>query len=173
MDASTYYITTLSNAATKLGPLVIYALGGYFLFIKLPFLFFLKGMKEERPTFTQDFSIDLEYQRKKELENQQDFQRRMRLIKPQEEPKQEEKKEEPKKEKQEQPKKKPASPEAPENVFEFAPGESFTKKELKKRYHELLKRHHPDKVSVDLKKAAERKTKEINSAYAKLKSKAA
>ena len=63
-----------------------------------------------------------------------------------------------------------------ERIFEFSEGQSFTKEELRKKYHELLRQNHPDKVALlspDFKKLAEQKTKDINTAYEKLKKKAA
>lgn len=60
-------------------------------------------------------------------------------------------------------------------IFELKSGESLSKAELKKRYHELLRQNHPDKVATlgaDFKKLAEKKTKDINSAYEELKKKA-
>jgi len=62
-----------------------------------------------------------------------------------------------------------------ENLFNFKSGEKFTKEELKKRYHELLRQNHPDRVAsmgADFKKLAEQNTKDINKAYEKLKAKA-
>ena len=64
---------------------------------------------------------------------------------------------------------------SPETLFEIRPGQKFTKQELKQKYFELLKMNHPDKVASlgkDFKKLAEQNTKEINSAYDKLKAKA-
>jgi DnaJ like chaperone protein len=51
----------------------------------------------------------------------------------------------------------------------------MTQSDLKKRYFELLKQNHPDRVASmghDFKKLAEKNTKEINKAYEKLKKKA-
>ena len=120
------------------------------------------------------------------LEDYKDFQRRMKTIAalPKEEKKQE-KKEEPKarrrqeqkqERKQETIKPRQQSEPSAEEVFGFSPGQIFSKEDLKKRYLELLKQNHPDKVaqlSPDFKKLAEQKTKDINQAYAKLKNKAA
>lgn len=65
---------------------------------------------------------------------------------------------------------------SPEALFNIKPGENFTQEELKKKYRELLKQHHPDKVASEgtqVRKLADKKTQDINSAYEKLKSKAA
>ena len=65
-------------------------------------------------------------------------------------------------------------PSREELIFQYAAGERYSLKDLKKRYHKLLKDHHPDKVaSLDehRKKIAEKRTKEINSAYEQLKKK--
>ncbi len=101
---------------------------------------------------------------------------------PKTERRKEERKEEPRKEKkkEEQKKEPPKRPAAevgpsPESVFELIPGQKLSSSELKSRYHELLKQSHPDRVASmgpEFKKLAERKTKEINEAYSKLKKKA-
>ncbi len=62
-----------------------------------------------------------------------------------------------------------------EEIFEIPVGHVLNKSELKKRYFELLKMNHPDKVASlgnDFKVLAEKKTKAINSAYDELKKKA-
>ena len=62
-----------------------------------------------------------------------------------------------------------------EEIFEIPEGQVLNKSELKKRYFELLKMNHPDKVASlgnDFKVLAEKKTKAINSAYDELKKKA-
>ena len=185
MDASQYYITTLTAAFKNLAPIAIFLLGGYFIFIKLPFMFLLKSMKDQKQSLDMNQNQRLSDDSKKDykLEDYQDFQRRMKLTSAQkkEEPKaQEQKKAEPKKEepKKEPPraKPKPAPSNAAEELFELTPGQVYTQQELKKKYHDLLKMNHPDKVAsmgIDFKKMAELKTKEINSAYMKLKKLAA
>jgi len=71
----------------------------------------------------------------------------------------------------------PSSPgQTPEQILGLKPNEPFTKEELKKRYFELLKQNHPDRVAAmgeDFKTLAEKNTKEINRAYNKLKNRAA
>lgn len=53
-------------------------------------------------------------------------------------------------------------------IFQLKESEAFTQEELKKRYRDLLKMNHPDKVaslSDEFKELAHLKTKEINDAY--------
>lgn len=169
MDAGNYYLTTLMNAVTKLGPLVLYVVVGYFLFIKLPFLFAFKVTKNNRPKTdegTEAISFQKEEGQQKRIFEEEKQEKKERQHKHREE-KQEKKKEEPKK-----PKSRP-SPAA--ELFEFRPGDVITHQELKKRYHKLLRENHPDKVATlggDFKTLAEKKTKAINSAYQELKKKA-
>jgi len=195
MDASQYYITTLTAAFKNLAPIAIFLLGGYLIFIKLPFLFFLKSMKNQKQNFSLDQNQRLSDDSRNDykLADYEDFQRRMKLMnapkkeelkkeeskreepKAQEKKKPEPKKEEPKKE-QPKPKPKPIPSTAAEELFDLSPGQVFTQQELKKKYHDLLKMNHPDKVASmgpDFKKMAEIKTKDINSAYVKLKKNAA
>ncbi len=189
MDASQYYITTLTAAFKNLAPIAIFLLGGYIVFIKLPFLFFLKSMKDSKQDFEQNQRLGDDSKKPYKLEDYEDFQRRMKLMGPQkeepkkEEPKKEEpkakaqekKKEEPKKE-QPKPKPKPQVNTSAEELFELKPGQTYSPQELKKKYHDLLKMNHPDKVASmgpDFKKMAEMKTKDINTAYMKLKKLAA
>lgn len=63
-----------------------------------------------------------------------------------------------------------------EAIFNIKTGEELTQEELKKRYRELLKVNHPDKVATEgtqVRQLADKRTKEINSAYEKLKLKVA
>lgn len=89
-----------------------------------------------------------------------------------EEPKQQQNQQQQKKQEPKKPVFKPASEPTPEEILGFKPGEAFTQIELKKRYFELLKQNHPDRVASmgdDFKKLAEKNTKDINKAYEKLK----
>jgi DnaJ domain len=199
MEIANYYIKTLTAAATNLGPVVLFLVIGYFVFIKLPFSFLVKVNKDNKPkepeakkdspavnmkelqdkirleqgTYQERLDKAREEKEKKQRESQS-------KQKESEKEKQQEKKEEKKEEKQktkEQPKKPAAEKLTPaEILFELQPGETFTKSELKKRYHELIRQNHPDKVAAmgsDFKTLAEKKTKDINSAYDELKKKAA
>ncbi|HLT22946.1 MAG TPA: J domain-containing protein [Bacteriovoracaceae bacterium] len=190
MDAGQYYITTLTNAALKLGPMVLYLLAGYFLFVKLPFLLFYKTLQKPKvhSNDKDDFQTDLNFQKKMEDEQRKEFEERMKNLggAKKEETKEEkkEKKEEQRKTENRQEKKRreetsnkrpskkseqiQATPE--EILFKLRPGQMFTGQELKKRYHKLLQENHPDKFRTDhQKEVAESKTKDINDAYQKLK----
>ncbi|MES2528725.1 MAG: J domain-containing protein [Bdellovibrionota bacterium] len=189
MDYPTYLATTMMKAGTKIVPFVVSIVVGYYVFIKLPFWFFRNTMRDARrqdplqpdfPKFPDEPKfMKLEDKIKRDAEEvkreQQKFQQQNRSQK-----KEEPKKEEPKKEKREERREIPKRPAAdigvsPESVFELLPGQKLSPSELKSRYHELLKQSHPDRVASmgpDFKKLAEKKTKEINEAYARLKKKA-
>lgn len=193
MDSANYYITTLSTAFTKLLPYFIFLVGGYFVFIRLPFLFFRKSMDSQKKNLEEENkSIQAQDKKVYSIDDYREFQKTMRLIngeKPKEGPKKEERKTEQKKneqqrneqkrseKKQEEPKRSnPPSGQTPEEIFSLKPNEVISKAELKKRYFELIKQNHPDRVAsmgTDFKKLAEKNTKEINKAYDKLKTKAA
>lgn len=179
MEFVHYYATTLGNAFNKLLPLFIFLVGGYFIFIRMPFLFFRKSMdhqkkqddQEKKEVPTKDYTVEdyLEFQRKLKQMNGE-------IPRLDSGPKKEEKKTE-SREKQEKVKR-PAPPQemTPEKLFGFQENQQITKSELKKRYFELLKQNHPDRVAAmgaDFKKLAEKNTKDINTAYEKLKKKAA
>ena len=170
MDPSQYYMTTLSNAASKIGPLIAYAIVGYFIFIKLPFLIALRSQKENRIQNKDDTapekSAPSPFQEKIKVEKT--------FKKVKEETKQEKVEKEEKQEKTEQKKSSHHKLNA-FAIFDLNADEKFTKMQLKKKYYELLRQNHPDKVaslSSDLKKLAEKKTKDINTAYDELKKKA-
>lgn len=182
MEPVEYYIKTLTAAFKTIGPLVAFIVGGYFIFVKMPFLLFRKSMDEQKKKVAEENKDVLKVE-KYTVEDYKKFQSTMKQLngKP-EEPKKEqpkqEKKEEPKKE---QPKKERPAPrpspaaKSPEEVFNLKPGESLTQSDLKKRYIELIKQNHPDRVASmgqDFKKLAENNTKEINKAFEALKKKA-
>lgn len=162
MDPAHYYTTTIVTAFTKLAPYFIFIVGGYFVFIKLPFLFLKKSMDEQKKTM--------------ETEKKEAPPKIERITdRPKEKIKAEARKEEPKREAPKRPEVKPKS-QSPEEILGFKPGEKFTQSELKKRYFDLLKQNHPDRVASmgpDFKKLADKNTKDINEAYEKLKNKAA
>jgi hypothetical protein len=201
MDPATYYATTLTNAAKNLGPIILYLLAGYFIFIKLPFMLMVKVNKENKPKVEEDKSAKLE--NKPELKKPQDttikidsmshhdrMQQRAKEIDEQIKRKEKEREDErlrqekkkadrenAKAQEEAEKKRKEAAKNAPPltpaaKVFDFKLGEEITKKELKKRYHKLLRENHPDKVGEERKAVAEKKTKEINSAYEELEKKA-
>lgn len=174
MDASQYYITTLTNAASKIGPVIGYAIVAYFVFIKLPFLLALKSHKDNKTQ--KDDDVVPEKTTSPAFQEQVKFEKKTEQIKedPKEKPKQEKQKKEEKKKKTFE--KKESSVESNAyNIFSLNTDQKFTKSELKKRYYDLLRQNHPDKVASlgpEFKKLAEKKTKDINSAYDELKKKA-
>jgi hypothetical protein len=188
MDPVEYYTTTLTTAFKTLAPLVAFLIGGYFIFIKLPFLFLKKSMNDQKRKLETE-GEKKEGEERYTLEHYQEFQKKLRLMNSN---KTEEKKEssgqrrEKKQEKgqqktksyqQEERKSPPPSskPKTPEEVFDLRPGEVPSEAELKRRYFELLKQNHPDRVAslgTDFKSLAEKNTKEINRAYEALKRKA-
>jgi flagellar biosynthesis/type III secretory pathway M-ring protein FliF/YscJ len=189
MEPVNYYVTTLSTAFSKLLPYFIFLVGGYFVFIRMPFLFFRKSMDSQKKKVEEESKSLQTQESKKEysVDDYMDFQRKMKQMNAQP-PKLEalnhtesKKKEGPKKEEQkksrEEPKKQASSRlQSAEEIFGFKSNETITKSELKKRYFELLKQNHPDRVASmgqDFKKLAEKNTKDINMAYDKLKNKAA
>jgi DnaJ-domain-containing protein 1 len=196
MEVAQYYVTTLTNAAQNIGPIVVGLVVGYFVFIKLPFLFALKVNKEHKPKQEQDSKKNsqietMPHQERLKSQERENSEKQKSKDKEREEERlrQEKKKEERERARHDQEKKNqkkeeksknenkvsaPASSSAAE-IFELKSGESLSKAELKKRYHELLRQNHPDKVATlgaDFKKLAEKKTKDINSAYEELKKKA-
>ena len=190
MEILNYYATTLGNAFQKLLPLFIFLVGGYFIFIRMPFLFFRKSMDNQKKqeaegkkeVAVKDYTVEdyLEFQRKMKLMNGEIPKLESGSAK-KEEKKTEEKNSEQKRtesrQKQERVKRPaPAQEMSPEKIFGFQENQQITKSELKKRYFELLKQNHPDRVAAmgaDFKKLAEKNTKDINTAYEKLKKKAA
>jgi DnaJ like chaperone protein len=174
MDPTQYYMTTLSNAASKIGPIIGYAIVAYFVFIKLPFLLALKSQKDNRTQNNDDgiseksttpvFQEQVKFEKKAEQKKEE----------PKEKPKQEKQKKEEKQNKTYD-KKYPSEESNPYNIFSLNTDQKFTKSELKKKYYDLLRQNHPDKVASlgpEFKKLAEKKTKDINSAYDELKKKA-
>jgi hypothetical protein len=193
MSYDQYVVTTFMKAGSKILPIVVSIVVGYFVFIKLPFWFFRNTLRDVRkmhpeednlPKFPEEPKV-LKLEEKirrdaEELKKEKDGadRRKFQSQQKKEEPKTERRKEERKKEepKKEVPKKPAAEVgPSPETIFELIPGQKLSSTELKSRYHELLKQSHPDRVASmgpEFKKLAEKKTKEINEAYAKLKKKA-
>lgn len=193
MDSANYYITTLSTAFTKLLPYFIFLVGGYFVFIRLPFLFLRKSMDTQKKKLEDDNkSIQAQDKKVYSIDDYREFQKTMKLMNgesPKEGQKKEERKTDQKKTEQQRTEQKrsekkqedskrsnPPNGQSPEEIFNLKPNEVISKVELKKRYFELIKQNHPDRVAsmgADFKKLAEKNTKEINKAYDKLKAKAA
>lgn len=180
-----YYVTTLTNAAMKLGPPLLFIVCGYFIFIKLPFLFLRKNMADQKKKLQEenkDLAITPGAQATVEKKTIVEKPKLHALpSEPQKakrpEPRAEKKTEQKKKE---EPKKytppPPPQGQSAEEVLGFKVNDTFTKSELKKRYFDKLKENHPDRVASmgeDFKKLAEKNTKEINKAYDKLKNRAA
>jgi hypothetical protein len=173
MDILNYYIKTLSAAGGKLLPVGVFLLVGYFLFIKLPFFFIKKVHEENKPIDNPHVEVKKEtvVEFKTQTQNKNDYQERLAQAR-------EEKARQQKRREQEEPKKAAPNNKATataEEIFEIPAGQVLNKSELKKRYFELLKQNHPDKVASlgnDFKVLAEKKTKAINSAYEDLKKKA-
>jgi hypothetical protein len=171
MDILNYYIKTLSAAGGKLLPVGVFLLVGYFLFIKLPFFFIKKVQEDNKPIDTPPVEVKKEpvVEFKTQTQNKNDYQERLAQAR-------EEKARQQKRREQEEPKKAtPNNKVTAEEIFEIPSGTLLNKSELKKRYFELLKQNHPDKVASlgnDFKVLAEKKTKAINSAYEELKKKA-
>jgi len=167
MEILNYYIKTLSAAGGKLLPVGVFLLVGYFLFIKLPFYFIVKVNKDNKPKNDATPESITPPEEKIKLE-QNSYQERLAKAR-------EEKERQKQKTKEEPPKKAQPKTSSAEEIFEIPAGQVLNQKELKKRYFELLKQNHPDKVASlgnDFKVLAEKKTKAINSAYEELKKKA-
>lgn len=189
-----YFITTLINGIIKIAPILAFAVGGYLIFIKLPFLFLKKSMHDQKAKLNEENKGLKVVEEKYTLDDYKDFQKKMKLINrtaalPDPEARKTQSPEEPKKERpkkeQTQQQQKKEIPKRPaektttglsdEEILGFKPGERFTMPELKKRYIDLIRQNHPDKVASmgpDFKNLAEKNTKEINKAYDKLKKKA-
>ena len=191
-----YVAKTMTVAITKIAPMAGFAVMGWIIFIKLPFLLFKNSLRASR----QEFQVQElprtreEYKPDYSVKDYDKFLKQQSRLNAGESEKKAEAKEEPKAEKKEKPKqeqrqerrkeerKQTAAPKEKsgispeETLFSLQAGQRYTKEDLKKRYHDLLKQSHPDKVASmgpDFKKMAELKTQEINSAYEKLKARAA
>ena len=182
MEIVNYYIKTLTAAGGKLLPVGVFLLVGYFLFIKLPFYFMVKVNKENKPKEDglKDVAVEhktAEPEKVKIKVEQNNYQDKLNQAREEKEKQQKRREEEIKHKKKTEGSKKAAPPRntSAEEIFEIPVGHVLNKSELKKRYFELLKMNHPDKVASlgnDFKVLAEKKTKAINSAYDELKKKA-
>jgi type IV secretory pathway VirB10-like protein len=192
-----YFITTLINGIIKIAPILAFAVGGYLIFIKLPFLFLKKSMHDQKAKLNEENKGLKVVEEKYTLDDYKDFQKKIKLIngtatlpdpearktqRPEEAKKERPKKEQTQRQQQQQKKETPKRPAektatslSDEEILGFKPGDRFTMSELKKRYIDLIRQNHPDKVASmgpDFKNLAEKNTKEINKAYDKLKKKA-
>jgi DnaJ-domain-containing protein 1 len=172
MEISEYYISTLKNASMNIGPVLGFILAGYFIFFKLPFLFFLKNMKKNKENFKSEIRANENKDEKYSVKDYENFlqnKKKMESIPFARNENKSENKENPKRESSQK------SNVSAEDLFGIRPGERFSKDDLKKKYRELLKMNHPDRVaslSEEFKDLADKRTKEINSAYEKLLKKA-
>ena len=48
MEVLNYYVTTIGNSFKNIAPYIAFILGGYFIFVKMPFLFLKKSMDEQK-----------------------------------------------------------------------------------------------------------------------------
>lgn len=156
MEVLNYYVTTLVNAFKTLAPYIAFLIGGYLVFVKMPFLFLRKSMDEQKQRLKEEAvkRVKIEHQ---ETSKQQ---------------KKEEKREEKKKEEKREA---PRPPQRRKDFPGFRPEDLVSKETLKKRYLELIKENHPDRVASmgrEFKDLAEKNTKEINETYERLKKKA-
>lgn len=168
MDPVDYYVTTFTNAFKKLLPLGIFFLGGYFIFFKLPFFLLRKNLLKEKSKLIEK---NEEPPKKIDSKERSKSHEREQNIRDKSRGKNTESFSHKEKIKKETGHKKNLTP---EEIFNIKGGQVFSDSELKKRYFELLKKNHPDRVASmgeDFKKLAEKNTKDINDAYEKLKKK--
>lgn len=159
MEALNYYINTLSNAGTKLGPILLGCVAVYFIFFRSS----NSSKKAASPTPAapekkEEPFIEIENNHEQTEAQRAEYQERLNKARAAREKERAKIKLTPS-----------------EILFDLKPGQILNKKVLKKRYYDLLKENHPDKVESlgsDFKTLAEKKTKEINSAYEELKKKA-
>lgn len=155
MNPVDYLFNTLIEAFKNLFPPIALLLGGYFIFIKLPFIFLKKNMLDQKKKIddqlqSQKIMVEKDQVLKVNINNQS----KDKKIKIKEE--------------------KISRKKTPEELFEISPSDKISQEELKKKYFQLLKKNHPDRVASmgkDFKDLADKNTKEINEAYEKLKKK--
>ena len=181
MDPVDYYLTTFTTSLRKLIPLFVFLVGGYFIFFKLPFFFLRKNLQNEKNKISEENKFDEENNKDKipkkieTTSNSKSHKKSHDRMKNKSD--EESRKKEGSRSFKEDPKNQvsPKKIQTPEEVFNLKPNEIITQSELKKRYFELLKKNHPDRVASmgeDFKKLAEKNTKDINDAYEKLRIKA-
>lgn len=158
----------------NIGPIFGFIFVGYFIFFKLPFLFFLKNMKKNKENFKSEMNAPEIKDEKYSVKDYEKFLQNKKKIESisynrHESNNEKKQKDRPKNESSQ------STNLSAEILFGISPGERFSKDDLKKRYRELLKMNHPDRVatlSEEFKELADKKTKQINSAYEKLLKKA-
>ncbi len=158
----------------NIDPLVGFIVVGYFIFFKLPFLFFLKNMKKNKENLKSEMSETEIKDEKYSVKDYEKFIQTKKKIESISYSRNDSNNEKKQKEKAKNDSSQTANLSA-EILFGIKPGERFSKDDLKKKYRELLKMNHPDRVaslSAEFKELADKKTKEINNAYEKLLKKA-
>ncbi len=183
MDPANYYITTLTTAFKNLAPIAVFLLGGYLLFIKGPFLLLRRSMREQKEKLGQEGTSATALTEKLSGEKVTASTKQgttAKIAAPKSErkpgPTSHARGDSKREDRREAPRQKSGTRErAPEEVFEISSHAVLNASELKKRYFELLKQNHPDRVASmgpEFKKLAEKNTKEINRAYEALRKKA-
>jgi hypothetical protein len=171
MNPVDYYLTVSVNAFRNILPLVVFLVGGYFIFFKLPFFLLRKNLQNEKNKLSEE-NNKVESPKKIDSNSKAKSQIRIKIIKSE---RSQEKRASSSSEENVKNQKNQKKNQTPEEVFNLKPHETITQAELKKRYFELLKKNHPDRVASmgeDFKKLAEKNTKDINEAYEKLRIKA-
>lgn len=161
MEVLNYYVTTLVNAFKNLTPYIAFLVGGYLVFVKMPFLFLRKSMDEQKQRMKEEEAKRIKIEHR-EIPKQKHKQEEKREERRKEEHKKEERKQAPR-------------PQTRKDFPGFRPEDLVSKEVLKKRYLELIKENHPDRVASmgkEFKELAEKNTKEINETYERLKKKA-
>ncbi len=188
MDPANYYLTTLTTAVKNLAPIAVFLVGGYLLFIKGPFLLLRRSMREQKEKLAHggtevapsEKSIGEKSWGTPQKGPSEKSTEKIAAPKtgskpgPKPDPSRE-KRQESTREERRGPSRPEAQARAPEDVFELPSNAALSAAELKKRYFELLKQNHPDRVASmgpEFKKLAEKNTKEINRAYEALRKKA-
>lgn len=166
MDPVDYYVTTITQAFKKLLPLAISLVGGYLIFFKLPFFFLIKNLQKEKTKL-----VDKNDEPPKKIASKEKSKStgREQFIKDKNKRKNDETFSHKENIKKQTDHKKNLTP---EEIFNIKGDQVISESELKKRYFELLKKNHPDRVASmgeDFKRLAEKNTKDINDAYEKLK----
>lgn len=131
-------------------------------------------MNERRKKYAEELKVKAEEQQRRSAQ-QKEQQRQQRKENDQKANRARQEREQQEQQKRYQSGQGSSDPTSPESIFNLRPGENFTQDELKRRYRDLVKTNHPDKVATEgtqVRQLADKKTKEINSAYDKLKSKA-
>lgn len=154
MNPVEYYFTTLIEAFKNIAPPIAFLIGGYFIFLKMPFWFLKKNMLEEKRKIREQIQPEKIIHEKPDNSKEKNRkQSRNQKVSKQE---------------------KSRKTQSPEEMFGISSHEVISPEELKRKYFQLLKQNHPDRVASmgqDFKELADKNTKEINKAYETLKKK--